>query len=159
MISDRERQYMRLAVEESRKGIQAGDGGPFGCVVVKNDTIIAAAHNMVQAHNDPTAHAEIQAIRMACEVLNHFQLDGCEMYCSCEPCPMCFGAIYWARPTKVYYANTKKEASSIGFDDQFIYDEIEHAPEKRRITMIHLVDDEAVKVMQEWHEKGDKTLY
>lgn len=150
---------MQLAIEESRRGMQANHGGPFGCIVVKNDTIIAAAHNMVKAHNDPTAHAEIQAIRKACEALNHFQLEDCEIYCSCEPCPMCFGAIYWARPSKVFYANTKKDAAAIGFDDQFIYTEINNAPENRSITMLHIQNSEAAKVMEEWVEKGDKTLY
>ena len=109
--------------------------------------------------NDPTAHAEVVAIRDACRILNTFQLDGCELYTNCEPCPMCLGAIYWARPDKVYYANTRYEAADAGFDDAFIYDEISINPERRKIPMIHVPDTEAQQVFKDWIAKPDKTLY
>jgi guanine deaminase len=159
MITDRERHFMSMAVEESRQGMEVGHGGPFGCVVVKGDEVIARGHNQVLLSNDPTAHAEVVAIRNACEVLQHFQLTGCEMYCSCEPCPMCMGAIYWARPDKVFYANTKSDAASIGFDDQYIYEELALPYAKRGLSMIHLADDEAAKVFQIWKMNPNKTLY
>lgn len=150
---------MYLAIEESRLGMEAGDGGPFGCVIVKGDEIVGRGHNRVLCTNDPTAHAEIVAIRDACERLQSFQLDGCEMYCSCEPCPMCFGAIYWARPAKVFYANTKADAASIGFDDQFIYDQLKLRNEQRKIPLISIPMDDAFKVFQKWRDTSDKTLY
>ncbi len=159
MITDREKHFMHLAIAESEKGITAGHGGPFGCLVVKGDVVIASAHNMVQANNDPTAHAEVQAIRQACEALQHYQLDGCEMYCSCEPCPMCFGAIYWARPARVFFANTKHDAAGIGFDDAFIYEELDKEPKARTITMLQIQDDYALRVFAAWDRSGDKTLY
>lgn len=139
--------------------MEAGDGGPFGCVIVKGDEIVGRGHNRVLCTNDPTAHAEIVAIRDACERLQSFQLDGCEMYCSCEPCPMCFGAIYWARPAKVFYANTKADAASIGFDDQFIYDQLKLRNEQRKIPLISIPMDDAFKVFQKWRDTSDKTLY
>lgn len=150
---------MDLAIEESRKGMMAGHGGPFGCVIVRGDEVIAAAHNEVQLHNDPTAHAEVQAIRKACEHLAHFQLDGCEMYCSCEPCPMCFGAIYWARPERVFFANTKNDAAAIGFDDRFIYEELDKDAKDRKIAMLRIADSDAGEVFKSWEIKGDKTIY
>jgi guanine deaminase len=127
MITDREKHFMHLAIEESKNGMLAGHGGPFGCVIVKNDEIVGRGHNQVLCNNDPTAHAEVVAIRNACANLGTFQLTGCEIYCSCEPCPMCLGAIYWARPDKIFYANTKQDAAAIGFDDQFIYDQLNMA--------------------------------
>ena len=150
---------MYLAIEESRKGMMAGDGGPFGCVIVKGDEVVGTGHNKVLSSNDPTAHAEVVAIRDACARLNYFQLDDCEVYCSCEPCPMCFGAIYWARPVRVYYANTKQDAASIGFDDQFIYDELELAYEDRKIPLIAVQMPDAWKVFESWRDTSDKTLY
>ncbi|HMP91607.1 MAG TPA: nucleoside deaminase [Phnomibacter sp.] len=159
MITDRERHFMYLAVEESRLGMQAGHGGPFGCVIVKDDVIIGRGHNRVLAGNDPTAHAEVVAIRDACSHLGHYQLTGCEVYCSCEPCPMCLGAIYWARPAKVFFANSRYDAAAIGFDDKFIYDELNGPLESRQIPIIPIPMPEAMAVFNYWLEKGDKELY
>ena len=150
---------MYLAIEESKKGMLAGDGGPFGCVIVKNDEVVGTGHNKVLSDNDPTAHAEVVAIRDACARINSFQLDDCEVYCSCEPCPMCFGAIYWARPAKVYYANTKQDAASIGFDDQFIYEQLDLPYEDRKIPLIAVQMPDAWKVFESWRDTSDKTLY
>ncbi len=130
--------FMEMAIDLAMKNVQTGGGGPFGAVVVKDGAVIAAAANCVTTTNDPTAHAEVVAIRKACAVLGSFQLDGCEIYTSCEPCPMCLGAIYWARPAAVYYANTRAHAAEAGFDDAFIYDEIPLAPEERTLKMIQL---------------------
>lgn len=159
MITEREKQFMLLAVEESAKGMLAGHGGPFGCVIVKGDEIVGRGHNRVLIGNDPTAHAEVVAIRDACSKLQTFQLDDCEIYCSCEPCPMCFGAIYWARPAKIFYANTKQDAASIGFDDQFIYDQLEIPMHERKIPLISIKMDEAWAVFENWQRKNDKTQY
>ncbi len=115
--------FMREAIELSKINIQEGRGGPFAALIVKDGTVLARGTNLVTSTNDPTAHAEIVAIREACQALGSFQLEGCDMYTSCEPCPMCLGAIYWARPRAVYYANTRDDAAEIGFDDRFIYDE------------------------------------
>lgn len=136
-----------------------GKGGPFGCVIVKGDQVVGIGSNSVSSTNDPTAHAEVVAIRDACKNLGHFQLDGCEVYTSCEPCPMCLGAIYWARPSKVYYANDKNDASDAGFDDQFIYEEIEMDYSERKIPFQQLMRNEAKTVFEEWVEKENKTLY
>jgi tRNA(Arg) A34 adenosine deaminase TadA len=159
MITDREKHFMYLAIEESKLGMQAGDGGPFGCVIVKGDEVVGSGHNKVLCTNDPTAHAEIVAIRDACSRLGTFQLDGCEVYCSCEPCPMCFGAIYWARPAKVFYANTKTDAAAIGFDDQFIYDQLELPLPDRKIPLVAIEMTDALKVFHAWRDSSDKTLY
>ncbi|MBT5748033.1 MAG: nucleoside deaminase, partial [Candidatus Marinimicrobia bacterium] len=120
---NQQKDFMREAIRLSLENVNSENGGPFGAVIVKNGNIIARGVNAVTSTNDPTAHAEVVAIRNACEKLGSFQLNGCEIYCSCEPCPMCLGAIYWARPDKIYYANTKQDASNINFDDQFIYSE------------------------------------
>lgn len=159
MITDREKHFMYLAIEESKLGMLAGDGGPFGCVVVRGDEVVGSGHNKVLCTNDPTAHAEIVAIRDACSRLGTFQLDGCEVYCSCEPCPMCFGAIYWARPAKVFYANTKTDAAAIGFDDQFIYDQLELPLPDRKIPLVAIEMTDALKVFHAWRDSSDKTLY
>ncbi len=150
---------MNEAVTLSQNAIDKNEGGPFGCIVVKNGEVIARGNNKVTSNNDPTAHAEVVAIREACKTLNSFQLDGCEIYTSCEPCPMCLGAIYWARPDAVYYANTREDAANIGFDDAFIYDEIGLAPENRKIKMIHLPLDKAQEVFNKWKSKTDKVEY
>jgi len=150
---------MRQAIELAKNGMLAGNGGPFGCVIVKDGAIIGHGSNMVLRTNDPTAHAEVVAIREACKNLNHFQLEGCEVYTSCEPCPMCLGAIFWARPARVFYACTKEDAADAGFDDEFIYQEIEITPEKRQIPMIAMMREESLKAFELWKEKGDKTLY
>jgi guanine deaminase len=149
----------KAAIELSREGLRDNKGGPFGCIVVKDGKIIGKGSNEVTSSNDPTAHAEVVAIRDACKNLNNFQLEGCEIYTSCEPCPMCLGAIYWARPSKVYYANTRDQAAEIGFDDAFIYDEIPVAPSLRKIEMIHIADPEALQIFNEWSTKPDKIKY
>lgn len=151
--------FMREAIRLSRAGMQAGDGGPFGAVVVRDSQIIARGHNRVLSTLDPTCHAEIDAIRQACQVLGSFQLSGCDLYTSCEPCPMCLGAIYWARPARVFYANTKADAAAVGFDDQFIYQEIETPLDQRRLSMQQLLRDEAQVAFREWSERESKNLY
>jgi len=151
--------FMQEAVNEAIKGMQANEGGPFGCVIVKNNEIIGRGHNKVTSTNDPTAHAEVTAIRNACKNLNSFQLEDCIIYTSCEPCPMCLGAIYWARPAKVYYGSNQEDAANIGFDDQFIYDEIPLPYDKRSIPFEQCARDTALKPFQLWQEKEDKTEY
>src|SRR4051812_42486190 len=145
MTSD-EQKFLERAVELSREGMQSGKGGPFGCVIVKEGKIVGEGCNQVTTTNDPTAHAEVVAIRDACKNLGTFQLTGCDVYASCEPCPMCLGAIYWARPARVIYANTKNDAAAINFDDQFIYDEIEKPGAERQISFIHEPHPEALEV-------------
>jgi guanine deaminase len=151
--------YMREAIRLSHENVTSGKGGPFGAVIVKNGKIIARGANEVTTSNDPTAHAEVVAIRNACKQLGSFQLDGCEIYCSCEPCPMCLGAIYWARPDKIYYANTKKDAAEINFDDNFIYDEIEQTIENRKLPTIQLLRHEAQAAFIEWTNSTKKQEY
>lgn len=151
--------FMREAIKLSLDNMRAGNGGPFGAVIVKDGKIIARGFNKVTSTNDPTAHAEVVAIREACKALGSFQLDGCEIYTSCEPCPMCLGAIYWARPDKMYYANTKVDAANIGFDDQFIYDEIELDLHKRKLPTEQLLQEEAIEAFKEWQSKTDKIEY
>lgn len=155
----REEKFMNEAILLSENGINKNDGGPFGCVIVKQNKIISRGHNKVTSTNDPTAHAEIIAIREACKTLETFQLEGCEIYTSCEPCPMCLGAIYWARPDVVYFANTRKDAAEIGFDDSMIYDEINAKMEERKIPLINLQSENAKQIFQKWKEKNDKTVY
>ena len=150
---------MQKAVELSRRGMEQGDGGPFGSIVVKGEEIIGEGWNQVLCENDPTAHAEVMAIRNACKKLGTFQLTGCEIYTSCEPCPMCLGAIYWARPSRVYYANSKEDAAAINFDDSFIYREIALPHEDKKIPLIALPDEEALKVFRQWKEMNNKKLY
>lgn len=152
-------QFMQRAIELARQGMDSGAGGPFGAVVVKNNNIIAEGWNKVTSTNDPTAHAEVTAIRLACEHLGSFQLDGCVIYTSCEPCPMCLGAIYWARPDKVFYGCDRHDAAHIAFDDQFIYDEIEAPIDNRQIPFKQLASDAAIEVFQAWAAKTDKTEY
>ena len=151
--------FMREAIRLSIDSMRAGNGGPFGAVIVKDGKIIARGFNKVTSTNDPTAHAEVVAIREACNVLGSFQLTGCEIYTSCEPCPMCLGAIYWARPDKMYFANTKADAAKIGFDDQFIYNEIELDVCDRHLPTEQLLYDEALTAFKEWQEKTDKIEY
>ena len=147
------------AIALSKKSIENNQGGPFGCIVVKNDEIVGRGNNQVILQNDPTAHAEIVAIKDACKTLGTFQLDGCEIYTSCEPCPMCLGAIYWARPDIVYYANTRHDAAAIGFDDSMIYQEMAIDMNNRKIPTINLCRQNAAAVFQQWAEKDNKTLY
>ncbi|KUG07403.1 nucleoside deaminase [Solirubrum puertoriconensis] len=152
-------EFMREAIRLSIEKMQAGHGGPFGAVIVKDGRIIARGFNQVTSTNDPTCHAEVDAIRKACKELGTFQLDGCDLYTSCEPCPMCLGAIYWARPRRVFYGNTKQDAAAIGFDDQFIYDEIEKPLSDRQIPMEQLLRDEAIAGFQAWEKHEGRTDY
>ena len=154
----KEEVFMREAIRLSRESVKNG-GGPFGAVIVKDGEIIAAASNNVTQDNDPTAHAEVSAIRDAAKKLKTFNLSGCEIYTSCEPCPMCFGAVYWARLDKLYFANTKQDAKAIGFDDSFIYEEIELPYNKRKIPNIQLLQNEAIEAFKDWEQKEDKTEY
>jgi len=158
-MSTEEQKFLERAIELSAQGIDQLKGGPFGCVIVKDGKIIGEGCNQVTATNDPTAHAEVVAIRNACKTLNNFQLDGCDVYTSCEPCPMCLGAIYWARPKRVIYANTKADAAAINFDDQFIYDEIEKSGLQRSIEFIHQPHAAALEVFQKWKLMENKTVY
>lgn len=151
--------FMLAAIELSKNGIMNNDGGPFGCVVVKDGVIVGKGWNKVTSTNDPTAHAEVTAIRDACTTLGTFQLNDCEIYTSCEPCPMCMGAINWARPAKVFYANTRVDAANIGFDDSLIYKELTLPFEQRKITMQALGRTEAIKVFEAWSAKTDRVDY
>lgn len=153
------KEHMQEAIRLSVEKMEAGFGGPFGCVIVKDGNIIARGFNNVTATNDPTAHAEVDAIRKACKELGTFQLDGCELYTSCEPCPMCLGAIYWARPKVVYYGNTRADAAKIGFDDKFIYEEIEKPLSERSIPMLPFLREEALEGFRKWEVKAGKTEY
>src|SRR6187549_4057131 len=155
----REEKFMQEAIALSQSGMANNEGGPFGCIVVRGDEIVGRGNNKVTSTNDPTAHAEVTAIRDACKNLGTFQLDDCEIYTSCEPCPMCLGAIYWARPKVVYYANNRQDAADIGFDDSMIYDEMAAAIEQRKIPIQSLSRDEAIKVFNAWKDKEDKTAY
>ena len=150
--------FMLRAIELSRVSIKT-NGGPFGCVIVKNNQIIAEGSNEVTKTNDPTAHAEIVTIRKACNELKNFHLKGTEMYTSCEPCPMCLSAIYWSHIDKIYFGNTRIEAAKIGFDDNFIYDELLMDLAKRKIPSQQLNQNEAIKAFQEWELKTDKIEY
>jgi guanine deaminase len=150
--------YLRQVIEMAEENVRRG-GGPFAALVVKDGAIIATGANQVTIANDPTAHAEIVALREACRVLGSYQLSGCEIYSSCEPCPMCLGAIYWARPARVYFAAGHEDAAGAGFDDSFIYRQIQIPPAERSIPMIHVEDDRASRPFQEWVSKGDRTEY
>jgi guanine deaminase len=158
-MTEKDEEYMRRAIALAQNGIDESAGGPFGAVIVKNGEIVGEGCNRVTSTNDPTAHAEIVAIRNACEKLGSFQLDDCIIYTSCEPCPMCLGAIYWARPARVFYAATREDAANIGFDDQFIYEEIEKNFEHRQMKLINLMRDKGLKVFENWVNKPDKTKY
>lgn len=154
-------QFMQRALELATESAQKGTG-PFGCVVVKEGKIIAEAHNQVTELKDPTAHAEVQAIRKACQVLDDFQLTGCTLYSSCLPCPQCFGAIYWARPDKVYYCNTADEAAQIGFDDAFIYQELENFTQSKNHEnkmLSRLTVTEPLRAFEAWSNNSQKTEY
>lgn len=150
--------FMRRAIALSIENIEKG-GGPFGAVIVKDGKIVATGVNRVTSNNDPTAHAEVTAIRKAAKKLGTFDLSGCEIYTSCEPCPMCLGAVYWARLDKMYYGNTKTDAKNIGFDDSFIYDEIELKPEERKVETTRMLGEEAIKAFETWTGKEDKIEY
>jgi guanine deaminase len=151
--------HMLRAIKLSIENVQTGRGGPFGALVVKDGKIVAEGSNSVTFIKDPTAHAEVLAIRAACKKLGTFDLKGCEMYTSCEPCPMCLGAIYWARLDRVYFGNSAADAQKIGFDDSFIYRQIEQPHAQRTIPMIQVMRDEAWEGFRAWDEKSDKTPY
>jgi len=150
--------FMRKAIALSVENINNG-GGPFGAVVVKDGKIVATGVNRVTANTDPTAHAEVNAIRKAAKKLGTFDLEGCDIYTSCEPCPMCLGAVYWAHLDKMYYGNTKTDAKNIGFDDSFIYDEIDLKPENRQIKTVQKLPEEAIKAFEAWTLSVDKVNY
>lgn len=152
-------EFMRRVIALAILNVRSGQGGPFAALVVKDGRIIAEGVNGVTAANDPTAHAEIVAIRAACRALGSFQLVGCDLYTSCEPCPMCLGAIYWARPARVFYAGTAQDAAAAGFDDAFIYDELKHPPERRAIPMRQMLHVESLAVFAAWREQAGKKPY
>jgi tRNA(Arg) A34 adenosine deaminase TadA len=151
--------FMARAIQLSIESVESGRGGPFGAVIVREGKIVAEGTNQVTSRNDPTAHAEVLAIREACAKLGVFELRDCELYTSCEPCPMCFGAIYWARLSRVYFANTAEDAAKIGFDDSFIYAELKHPPSERRIPSIRMMPDEALSGFRAWEQKPNKIPY
>ena len=150
--------FMERAIELSIQSVNNG-GGPFSSIIVRDEKIIAEGSNKVTLSNDPTAHGEIVAIREACEKLNNFNLSGCELYSTCEPCPMCLSAIYWSRINKIYYANTRKDARKIDFDDSFIYSELQKNINKRKIPMTQIMRNEALKAFELWDKKMDKVKY
>ena len=155
----REEKFMDMAIELAREGMLSGKGGPFGSVIIKGEEVVGKGCNEVISSLDPTAHAEIVAIRDACKNLGNFQLEDCEVYTSCEPCPMCLGALYWARVKKVHYANTRHDAAAIEFDDDFIYKEINTSFRQRQIPFIHLPHPDAIEVFRQWKEMEDKFKY
>ncbi len=152
-------QHMLRAIQLSAERMRAGKGGPFGAVIVKDGEIVAEGFNQVTTSNDPTAHAEVMAIRRACEALGTFSLEGCTIYTSCEPCPMCLSAIYWARLEAIYFANTREDAADIGFDDDFLYREIPKPLSERQILTEKIDLTEAREVFEEWRVKPDKVMY
>lgn len=159
MYTEREKKFLERAIELSKEGMEGGRGGPFGCIIVQGDEIVGEGCNMVTSSNDPTAHAEVVAIRKACEKLGTYQLSDCEIYTSCEPCPMCLGAIYWARPKMVFYANTREEAAAIEFDDDFIYNEINAKMSDRKIPFVHYPHSKAREVFDQWKNWENKEKY
>ena len=158
VITEADEQFMREAIRLADESVELG-GGPFGAVIVKDGEIIAERSNSVTLDNDPTAHAEVNAIREACRTLGTFDLSGCVLYTSCEPCPMCLGAIYWAGIERIYYGNTRKDAADIDFADNFIYEELERPLEQRTVPIVPLLRDEALHSFRLWEEKADKTVY
>ena len=158
MVSKSDLKFMSKAIDLSIENVKQG-GGPFGAVIVKNGKIVASGVNRVTANNDPTAHAEVNAIRKACKKLKTFDLSDCVIYTSCEPCPMCLGAIYWAHIGHIYYGNTKDDAKKIGFDDSFIYSELEMRKEDRKLNTTQLLSDEAIQAFEKWDSFENKTKY
>jgi tRNA(Arg) A34 adenosine deaminase TadA len=159
MVESEDIKFMLEAIRLSIDNVSSGKGGPFGAVIVKDGKIIARGANEVILTKDPTAHAEVVAIRNACNILQSFQLNGCDIYTSCEPCPMCLGAIYWARPDRLFYANSKEDAAAINFDDQFIYEEIAKPITERKLFTQQLLREEAWEAFQNWSDSGLKTVY
>ncbi|MBO7543976.1 MAG: nucleoside deaminase [Bacteroidales bacterium] len=158
MITEKDKEFMREAIRLSMNSVETG-GGPFGAVIVKDGRIIAGTSNSVTIDNDPTAHAEVNCIRKACKALGTFDLSGCDIYTSCEPCPMCLGAIYWAHLDRIFYANNRKDAAEIDFDDDFIYEEIVKPLGDRKTPVIPILRNEALAVFTAWKEKTDKVEY
>jgi guanine deaminase len=154
-----EEKFMKRAIELALENVHSGRGGPFGAVIVKDGAVIAEGVNSVTSSNDPTAHAEVTAIREACKKLGNFQLDGCELYTSCEPCPMCLGAIYWARPAAVFYGASAADAAAAQFDDAFIFREMAQPARLRKITMMQVMRDEALTAFRAWLSKADRIRY
>ena len=152
-------EFMRLAIQLATENVRSGRGGPFGAVVVRDGEVVAAEANSVTRTNDPTAHAEVNAIRAACAKLNSFQLDGCDVYTSCEPCPMCLAALYWSRCRAIFYGNTKADAAAAGFDDKFLYDEVKRPLEERRIPFQQMLSDEAITSFQQWLKSIERIDY
>jgi guanine deaminase len=152
-------EFMRRAIALALENVRSGNGGPFAALIVKDDRIVAEGTNRVTHSNDPTAHAEIVAIREACRVLRDFQLTGCDLYTTCEPCPMCLGAIYWARPGRIFYAATAADAAAAGFDDAFIYDELRIAAAARSIPMMQLLREDSLSAFSAWRQQENKTPY
>ena len=159
MLADYKNKYMLRAIEASDENFLSGKGGPFGAVIVRDGEILAVAGNCVTSTNDPTAHAEVMAIREACKTLNTFDLSGCEIYASCEPCPMCLGAIMWARIDKLYYAADRNDAAHAGFDDEVFYSELALPNDQRRLKPTQMLQNKAVKVFGKWLDTTDKTPY
>ncbi len=157
-INDNDRNYMKMACDIASDNVDKG-GGPFGAVIVKDGKIISTGSNTVTLDNDPTAHAEVNAIRNACQATGNFKLDGCDIYTSCEPCPMCLSALYWAGVRRIYYGNTQMDARAIDFDDNFIYEEIAKPQADRAIPCIHMTGTDAIEAFKKWASKEDKTQY
>lgn len=157
-VTEQDREFMREAIQLANDSVRNG-GGPFGAVIVKDGRIVAKGNNRVTCDNDPTAHAEVNTIRMACRKLGTFDLSGCTIYTSCEPCPMCLGAIYWAHIGRIFYGNNRKDAASVGFDDDFIYQELDKTLSERTVPIVPLLSDEALETFRLWSEKEDKTEY
>jgi guanine deaminase len=159
MITEKDKIYLRMAIDLAKQGMENGKGGPFGCVIVRNGLVVGYGCNEVTSTNDPTAHAEIMAIRDACRRLENYQLTGCDVYSSCEPCPMCLGALYWTRPSRIIYSASRQDAADAGFDDAFIYKEINLPDGERKIPFVHEILEESKDVFLLWKEKGNKNLY
>ena len=157
-ITEQDKDFMREAIKLADASVAKG-GGPFGAVIVKDGKVIAGSSNRVTIDNDPTAHAEVNTIRMACRALNTFSLEGCDIYTSCEPCPMCLGAIYWAHIDRIFYGNNRKDAADIDFADNFIYEELEKPMDKRSVPITPMLRDEAIRTFVAWKEKSDKVEY
>lgn len=157
--NEQHERYMGMAIALAEKNVKDGSGGPFGAVIVKDGKIVAQSSNSVTSTNDPTAHAEVSAIRLAAKELNSFDLSGCVIYTSCEPCPMCLGAIYWARISKIYYAGTRDDAEEIGFDDKFIYRELNRPAEKRQLPSVQIMREESLEVFRKWSTSEGRIGY
>jgi guanine deaminase len=158
-MAELEEKFMRRAIAVALENVRSGAGGPFAALIVKGRAVIAQGTNRVTSTNDPTAHAEIVAIREACRVLQNFQLQGCELYTTCEPCPMCLGAIYWARPTRIFYAATHAEAAAAGFDDKFIHEEMNRPTEQRRIPRTQILHGESQAIFAAWAAQENRQSY